>query len=82
MKVQYSVLLCQESVGSYFIFTIHFTIILPSPSSLKCPLLEFPTTILYAPLISPMRAMCPTHVILHDLVTAITTLHQERNFTD
>ena len=50
---------------SYFL-NIHFNIILPSkPRSSKLLLLSgVHTKIVYTPLLSPIRATCPTHIFL------------------
>jgi hypothetical protein len=51
----------------------HFNIIFPvMPRSSKWSHpFRFSNQILYAILISPIRATCPTHLILHDLITLI-----------
>ena len=55
---------------TYFL-KIHLNTIVPSrPGSPKWPLsVRFPTKILYAPLLSPIRATFPAHLILLDFIT-------------
>ena len=48
---------------------IHFNINLGLPSSLFHSDLASKT--LYAPLMSPIRAICPAHLILADLITRV-----------
>jgi len=50
---------------------IHFNIILPLRLGLPSGLFPscFPTKALYTPLISPIRAACPTHLIFLDFIT-------------
>jgi hypothetical protein len=50
---------------------IHLNIIIPStPGFYKWPLsFRFPTKTLYTPLLSPIRAICPAHLIFLDFIT-------------
>ena len=49
---------------------IHLNIIFPStPWTPKCSHSGFPAKILYTPLLSPIRATCPAHLILLYLIT-------------
>jgi hypothetical protein len=65
-----------QSSPSYLLKT-HFNMIhlcLGLPSGLF--LAGLPTKTLYAPLLSPMCATCPTHLILLDLITRIIFCEQ------
>jgi hypothetical protein len=63
----------------FHILKSHLNIILPStPGSTMWSLSYFPTKILYAPLLSPIRATCPTHLFLLDLVTRIIFCEEHR----
>ena len=59
---------------------LHFHIILPStPTYYRSP--GLPTKILYAPLLSPIRATCSVHPILLDLITRLTFGEQYRTLS-
>jgi len=64
------------ALTSHFL-KIHLNIIHPStPGSSKWPFSDFFTNTLYTPLLSPVRATCPFHLILLLLITR-TVLCQE-----
>ena len=54
-----------------YFFKIHFNIILPSMSRFSLSPLGFPTKTLYALLLSPIYATCPTHLTLLDFINLI-----------
>ena len=56
---------------TYHFLKIHLFIVLPSTSwSPKCSLsFRFPTKTLYTPLLSPILATCPAHLIVFDFIT-------------
>ena len=62
---------------------LHFNIILPStPGSSKWYIsLRFPTIILHTPLQSHIRATCPAHLILLDLITRTIFGEQYRSLS-
>jgi hypothetical protein len=51
----------------HFILSSHLHLVLPRGLFLS----DSPTKVLYEILVSPMRATCPSHLILHDLITLI-----------
>jgi hypothetical protein len=55
-----------------YLSKIHLNIILPPFLVVSCLPSQFPTKTLYPFLLSPMRATCPAHLTLHDLITLIT----------
>jgi hypothetical protein len=65
----------EESISDpdTLLFKNHFNIILLSRLDFSCGffLSDFPTKILYAYLTPPMRALCPAHLILFELITLL-----------
>ena len=62
---------------------IHLNIILPSkpgPPKWSLPS-DFPTKSLYTPLLSPIRATCPTHLILLDFILRTILGEQYRSLS-
>jgi len=61
---------------SILILSSHFRLGLPSSLFPSC----FPTKTLYAPLLSPIRATCPAHLILLDFITGTIVGEKYRPF--
>ena len=61
---------------------IHLNIILPStPGSHKWFPSDFPTKTLYTPLLSPIQATCPAHLILLDFIILTVWGEEYRSFS-
>ena len=65
-----------QSMSPSYLLNLHFSIILPFFSSMhrsskRSLSLRFPTKALYLLLLSPIRATCLTHLILHCYITCI-----------
>ena len=59
------------------ILSSHLRLVLPSGLFPSC----FPTKILYTPLLSPIRATCPPHLILFYFITRTIMVEQYRSFS-